>query len=236
MWHYSWQLLSDLFKRLPLRIWRFFNYLFDGLKDLSFRRENVRAIPWWWLGLFLMFLEIFGIVELYEWLSGILKTRTRSLSPQELLLAESVFEKAIDYKRVRIDEGARLGPKQYQFCYVSFHTINSWGPMREDVFIHELVHVWQYQQLGATYISKALMAQWGAGYDYGGLSVLKKVKEKGGGLLNFNFEQQADIIMDYYRLSIGLKTRWGNATAKDIIYYQYYLDELRSSQFKTILG
>ena len=80
------------------------------------------------------------------------------------------------------------------------------------------------------------MAQWGAGYDYGGLTVLKKVKEEGGSLSDFNFEQQADIIMDYYRLSIGLRTRWGKATAKDIIYYQYYLDQLRSSQFKTILG
>ena len=236
MWHYSWQLFSDLFKRLPFRIWRFFSYLFDGLKRFSFRRNSLSAIPWWWFGLCLMFLEIFGVVELYEWLAGTLKTQTRALSSQERLLAESVFREAINYSRIRIDESAQLGPKQYQFCYVSFHTINSWGKMRDDVFIHELVHVWQYQHLGAAYISRALMAQWGEGYDYGGLVALKKVREEGGSLLDFNFEQQADIIMDYYRLSIGLRTRWGQATANDIIYYQYYLDQLRSSQFKTILG
>ena len=173
--------------------------------------------------------DLCGGVEFYELCSGLYKSATRKLTADEVLLAEQVFGKNLHYTRIRVDESAWAGPKQYHFCYVSFYTINSWGKMQDDVFIHELVHVWQYQQFGAAYIARALMAQRRAGYDYGGLSGLKEAKAQHLSLLHFNFEQQADIVMDYYRLLKGRRPRWGTATAADIRYYQYFVDHLRNT-------
>lgn len=174
----------------------------------------------------LLLLELLGVVEVYEGLAAIFKTNIRPLTEEEIQRAKPIFKDTINYRRVRIDERARLGPQQYQFCYVSFHTINSWGEMHDDVFIHELVHVWQYERFGAMYIAKALLAQREEGYNYGGRSRLAKARELGGKLTDFNFEQQADIVMDYYRLITGRSVRWGNATLTDISEYVYFVDQL----------
>ncbi|NJL76371.1 MAG: hypothetical protein HC892_16485 [Saprospiraceae bacterium] len=98
------------------------------------------------------YLDALGVCKAYEWVSH-LKSNVRSLTARELFLAKLIFQDAINYDKVRIDERAFLGPKQYQFCYVSFNTINSWGKMSDDLLIHELVHVWQYQHFGAVLYS-----------------------------------------------------------------------------------
>jgi hypothetical protein len=57
-------------------------------------------------------------------------------------------------------------------------------------------------------MSEALHAQkWGGGYDYGGLEVLKRYSE-GQRLKAFNFEQQGEIIEDYYRWQHSLPMLW----------------------------
>ena len=70
--------------------------------------------------------------------------------------------------------------------------------------IHELTHVWQYQKKGAIYAVKCLWAQATAGYKY----MPKRTKQpdqymlrqlgKGKTLNSYNFEQQGDILADYY--------------------------------------
>lgn len=70
-------------------------------------------------------------------------------------------------------------------------------------FIHELTHVWQYQQFGIRYLYDALVVQlkYGAkSYDYGGKSGLLQAFETGKTLFDFNPEQQADIARDFYLL------------------------------------
>ncbi len=198
----------------------------EGGKAIVRFNIRVKRILWWWFGFFLLLLDLLGIVELYEGVASLSKKRTRPLREEEIRRAKPIFDNTIDYRRVRIDEQAWLGPKQYHFCYVSFHTINSWGQMRDDILIHELVHVWQYERYGAVYIAKALLAQWEEGYDYGGWMNLDKVKNESGKLADFNFEQQADIVMDYYRLQTGRSARWGNATLSDISEYEYFVDQL----------
>jgi hypothetical protein len=98
--------------------------------------------------------------------------------------------------------------RQKATAYVSFHTINFYNTITKSTLIHELVHVWQYERYGSAYISEALWAQhWGGGYDYGGISPLRMYSE-GKGLAAFNFEQQADIIEDYYRWKNGMPLHW----------------------------
>ena len=69
--------------------------------------------------------------------------------------------------------------------------------------IHELAHVWQFQQLGWRYLWLALRAQLQAGdavYDYGGAENLLLCRARGATLQHFNVEQQAAILEHYYLL------------------------------------
>ena len=106
-----------------------------------------------------------------------------------------IFGDTIQYDRVRIDERAVLGPPQLKICYVSFYTINAWGGMSNALLIHEMVHIWQFQQWGSVYIPRALKAQGSAeGYNYGGAPAVANWARRDGRLEDFNPEQQADLI------------------------------------------
>lgn len=137
------------------------------------------------------------------------KPRTRRLYPQEIALAQNVFGNSIQYAKVRLDEHARLVCRRQQLAYVSFQMINTWGPLSEPHFIHEMVHVWQYQHRGSVYIPRALYAQRTTeGYNYGGIPGLRQATEQGRGLADFNFEQQGDVVADYFCLKHGYPPRW----------------------------
>ncbi len=226
MLNHAGQLALNFILKFPIRTWRLLHYFTEGVMEVFNLQVHIKRVPWWWFGWLLLLMDWLGLVDLYEGLSSLFKYKTRPLLEEEIRRAKSIFGNTIDLNRVRIDERAWLGPRQYQFCYVSFHTINSWGIMRDDILIHELVHVWQYERFGALYIAKALLAQQEEGYDYGGWTRLHQVRNAGGKLSDFNFEQQADIIMDYYRLQTGRTVRWGNATSSDILEYEYFVDQL----------
>lgn len=169
--------------------------------------------PWklnWWADLGVYLLDLIFFFDLYELSSNLLAMRTRRLSEEELAILRSVFGDALPYNLIRIDESARIGPPQYELCYVSFLTINSWGPMSPVTLVHEAVHVWQYNRVGAVYIPRALRAQrTKMGYNYGGLDQLKAYPD----FDFYNYEQQADIIADAYALREGYRPRWAGSRA-----------------------
>lgn len=220
---YPCQLIRDIFLFFPARLGRFLMHIGDSL--LGRKRSS---FPFWWgLDTSLLLLEMFGLAEWYELGNFLVKRNTRPLTEVESALAFTIFGTALAYERIRIDEKAHLGPKKYRFCYVSFFTINSWGKMRDDIFIHELVHIWQYQQFGASYIPRALMAQRSPeGYNYGGVNQLRTVYGEQGNILDFNFEQQADIVADYYRLSRNRRVEWGRAERSDLHLYTYFVGQI----------
>jgi len=185
--------------------------------------------PFWLLELTFLLLELTGIFDLYDMLASFLK-KVRPLNEREIGIARSVFGNSIAFERVRVDEWAYLGPRQGNFCYVSCNTINSWGIMDDSILIHELMHVWQYQHLGIVYIPRALAAQFSAeGYHYGGVKTLQIAIANRKKLLDFNYEQQADLIEDYYRLLTGIHPCWGNGTAQDLEVYAHFARQLSES-------
>jgi hypothetical protein len=174
-------------------------------------------------------LDILALPEIYETLADWLKWNTRPLTPQEQALLEPIFGASIDYRRLRIDERAFLGPPQLQICYVSFYTINAWRPMPPDLLIHEVVHVWQFQHMGSVYIPLALRAQMSKeGYNYGGAPQVVNWARRSALLQDFNLEQQADLIADHWRLKNGLAPHWGPAGPADLPFYAYFTDQLQA--------
>lgn len=147
----------------------------------------------------------------------------------EVELAKTFFGDSINYKRVRIDELSIAGPMQQNFCYVSFYFVNSWGRMQNSLLLHELTHVWQFEQMGSVYIPRALKAQYSRmGYNYGGIAALKAAKELGKSFHSFNLEQQGDIIADYFLIKDGYQPRWGNGLYQDLPVYKSFADQVKN--------
>ena len=166
--------------------------------DRYFRAESLWE---WWADLLCYLADIFAVPELYESIIGIVKWNIRALTEKEKDLCTSLFGNSIDIRLVRVDDRAKIGLKKLALAYVSFNTINYRKKIRTAILVHELVHIWQYQQFGSVYISKALKAQKSEeGYDYGGVSRLYQMMLSGKHLTDFNFEQQADIVEDYYKM------------------------------------
>lgn len=216
---------------LQPRIKRLTHHLISGGQSIPILFKSPDAMSRilnWWSILSIYIMEFLGIGEFYQTMADLIKFNTRPLSSSELNLVTSVFGDAISYELVRLDESSFLGPKQQNIIYVSFHTINSWGRMSNSILIHEMVHVWQYEQLGAKYMPMALAAQRSAmGYNYGGVEALEKYLDEG--LKAFNLEQQADIIADYYRIKNDFKPHWGKGSRLDLSIYEVYVNEIRAT-------
>lgn len=195
-------------------------------KDNLTEAEQQLSVRNWWGTFFIYCFELFGIGEFYQTMAEIIKFNTRPLSTREIELAQTVFGDNLNYELIRWDKKAYFGAKKRKIAYVSFHTINSWGDLRADIFIHELVHVWQYERMGAVYMPHALAAQkTEAGYNYGGIEALKKYEYIG--LAAFNLEQQADIVADYFRIKNDMKPEWSRGTKVDLTFYESYIAELK---------
>lgn len=212
---------------LPRRLHRFLLHLVCGITGL-FAKKQLEIVAWWQDFAFHLF-DLFFLPEIYETIIDFGKWKTRPLSPLEKQLAKSVFGDSIMLDSVRIDDKAKIGCRKHSIAYVSFFTVNSWGKLPPATFIHELFHVWQYQQYGSAYIPKSLRAQRSElGYNYGGLEVLVKSMSTNGKLTDFNFEQQAEIVRDYYAIRENLGPAWGKASKADLPIYEYFVLQIRS--------
>lgn len=147
-------------------------------------------------------LDLLGISTVYDSISEWIKWSTRPLNEHELKISKKYFGDTINYTIVRVHSNAKFTANKLALAYVSFNTVNHYRAISQDVFIHEMMHVWQYQNLGAIYAIKALHAQYrGNAYDYGGFEGLYHAMLQGKPLLSFNFEQQAEIIQDFCKLN-----------------------------------
>lgn len=191
--------------------------------------EQPRSV-FWALELAFAQLDYWGVPDFFEATLSLLAPASRPLTTRERALLFPYFGHSIPWDLIRIDERAWVGPRFSNFCYVSFHTINSWGPMADHVLVHEVVHVWQYTHRGAAYIPRALYAQTTEmGYNYGGLGPLEEAYE----MEDFNYEQQADIVEDAYRLANGYQAQWVPGRGAEILpYYQPYLAEVRGANYR----
>jgi Ca2+-binding RTX toxin-like protein len=141
-------------------------------------------------------LDLVGLGEAWEIAGEILKPWQRAMTSEEMSVAESVFGTSLRFDRVRLDEHSLLA--WIGRTHTTGHIINSTVDISDDVMIHELVHVWQYEQEGSVYLPEAGAAQAGDGYEYGEVAGLRTAIAEGKGFASFNREQQGQIVQDYY--------------------------------------
>jgi len=89
---------------------------------------------------------------------------SRPLSPEERTMLEDIYGDSIDYDKVRIKEGDEglINMVNKNGAFVLGDTIlisSNYSPeQRRDILVHEMMHVWQYQNGGADYLAKAVMS------------------------------------------------------------------------------
>jgi hypothetical protein len=144
----------------------------------------------------------------------------RPLTPSERGESLSVFGDSLDLDQIRLEEDpimsmggfARTTPSTVNFPVGAFGS-SDFMPW----LIHELTHSWQYQH--GVSLATTLVHALRAVYDYGGEAGLRAALASGRTFRQFNTEQQADIVKDYYvRRGAGL----------DVGAWQPFIDELRT--------
>ena len=155
----------------------------------------------------------------------------RPMTAAEIATARLVYGDTFDYDRIYFSQESLSNDILFEVqswwesssrAFVTNTLVNfdasGGGTLDDDTMIHELCHVWQFQDTGPFYMAEAVHAQqWGAGYNYGytddragkdtgsgGEVSLTQVFVDHPGLTDrevfetFNREQQAEIVMHYY--------------------------------------
>lgn len=202
------------------RYQRFINHLINPIFKIKSHLPSNHFLIW--LGdLFFYTFDLFFIAEVFILLNIITKSGIRKMDQREMSIANEIYKDTILKDYVFIDDTASFLTKKHNFAYVSFNLINWWGNMRPEVFVHELMHVYQFQKFGFVYVFRAIIAQHSQeGYDYGGIEGLSLARKNGKSLFDFNFEQQASIIEHYYAIC-QRKERYITDEAKEL-YHSFY--------------
>jgi hypothetical protein len=143
----------------------------------------------------------------------------RAMSAEEIREARKVYGDSLDYTNIYFSEESFsndiLRAVHGSRAFVTNNLVNfdTKRPLSNATMIHELCHVWQYQDSGAFYMAEAIHAQEDEGYNYGYTNVdngdggevkLNEMRETHPNLSmkelfeRFNREQQAQIVKHYY--------------------------------------
>lgn len=201
-----WQVMHGLFWGLPATL-----HAAGGPGLAAWVRGRPRAVGIWLITLLFRLLDLLGVPELWGLLVHI-GSRVSPLTGEEIGATAAILgPTAIRYTDVRVAEGGVLNlifARNQERAFTTFHTINlpTQGPHQRAHFailLHELVHVYQYERTGGLYIAEAIYAQNTAGYDYGGPDELQQCLATGIRYRNFNREQQAQLVQDYYERRVA---------------------------------
>jgi hypothetical protein len=163
--------------------------------------------------------DLLFLPEIYSSITCLQNPSVRPLSSHEVKVVSDIYGDNIQLQLVLLNSKASLFTKGKNIAYVAFQTINFWKTIEEAILVHECFHILQFQRLGSVYIYESLKAQHSKeGYDYGGVSFLEQGMLLGKRLEDFNFEQQAEIIEDAYRIKAQ-----GEVLP---VAYQYFIHQL----------
>jgi len=132
----------------------------------------------------------------------------RPLTAGEIALARGVFGASIDYSTVTITpdkflgfhpEGTAMAPDGNLYmhgCYKDDYAAES--TYGQALFIHEMTHVWQFQNKILQPVAEAVKLNLKLKFDYAAAYPYTLDAKKD--LLDYNMEQQASIVQDYFSL------------------------------------
>jgi len=156
----------------------------------------------WWTIIFWPFEWMLGLLHLIGFshvAQPLLKNRsTRRLNEREINIAKSIFGDRLKYDLVSMNGSSRIA-RRLRIAFVTGNQINFNDKMSEPLLIHELTHIYQYQQVGLVYIPRCLKAQYSReGYNFGEVVDHLDILNGSTGLGKLNYEQQAEFLETLY--------------------------------------
>lgn len=240
----------NLVRDFPVRITRLAKTVWRGIRGVVFvlpeawrasRDADFKRWLRWksgrffdWLHQFLtQIFDLLGGPEIGEFLMH-LAARTTPLTGDELEAITGVLgPEAMRFGDVRVVEGGVFDwifKRNGNLAFATWHSINLPRTGRHTrqnlpIVVHELTHVYQYEQVGSRYLGEAvymLIKTKRDCYNYGGAAGLETACTAGRCYRDFNREQQATITQDYY----DLKSRGKDVTAYDSFIAQVQAGDL----------
>jgi len=164
----------------------------------------------------------------------------RPLCAIELQIARRIFQDSVDLSVVRVLRDSPASVFAPVALLNSVHLKSGWGHFEEDgrtltprgeaVLIHELGHVWQYQNGGLAYIPRSLGAQLSAWLRTGkraGAYRWQEALREGQPWALWNPEQQAQAIENY---ATALRRQGSPFDARTVELLQPYIDLVRRGE------
>jgi hypothetical protein len=137
-------------------------------------------------------------------------TRRRKLTTREISDAREIFQNSVEYGEIEITRDSLYAVGAPRTIGNTIHLKSDWGhflgstleltDQGRETLIHELTHVWQYQNGGLAYIPQSIIAQIraaigsgsrGAAYDW------RQAHRAGQAWNTWNPEQQAEMVENY---------------------------------------
>lgn len=160
----------------------------------------------------------------------------RGLTPGEIGMARQVFGTAIQYGRVKVHKGSFIPGSDgnamtpYGEIYFPAEEYRDDFSLASDSakvwFMHEMVHVWQYQ-LGRCVMCQGVILGIKGGYGSRARAyVYDPVLDKDKKLRDFNMEQQGDLIAHYFdaRFLTGNTSQLHERHVRQLPFYESVLD------------
>ena len=130
-------------RKYPRRLSRLAAHLF--FLDYRYYSKSNSTFDWI-LELGFYILDIVLIPDLYEIFNLLVDGRIRLLLAKEVRLATEYFGKSIELSVVKINTNMSIAVRKKALAYVSMNTINYSATISRAIFLHELVHIYQYQK------------------------------------------------------------------------------------------
>ncbi len=149
----------------------------------------------------------------------------RALNDNEISMLKSIFKDSLDYDKIRISK-SKNASSYYRLTsgaeaqamgntvimdakYIGIEDFSATNSYYKEIFTHEIAHIWQYQNN----IDLSMLSSMKHSFQtrFTETSAYSYVLEEGKKLTDYNHEQQATIITDYY-----LNCREGNLGDYDI--------------------
>ncbi|WP_428264927.1 DUF4157 domain-containing protein [Haliangium sp.] len=166
-------------------------------------------------------------------------TPKRRLRNEEKAYAKEIFKDSVNYDKVRITRDGPLSVGAPRTVGNTIHIPSSWTgnnmfkkgkkgtiPSLSDpglkLLIHEMTHVWQYQQGGAAYIGDSSWSQFKASFSSdrrGGAYKWRRPQKAGKPWHKWNPEEQAAAVAEYnglYREQMSLRSKGSDLSSTDL--------------------
>ncbi|MCB0601868.1 MAG: hypothetical protein KDC28_11590 [Saprospiraceae bacterium] len=177
-------------------------------------KSPFRRLGYWMVDVVILVGDVLCLPEIYlalEWLASPVKTFPQMDGSKYRV----PYPADLKTDNIRLHLNPRIRPNARVHAYVSFQTINFWGELSDEIFLHELMHIWQFHRVGSIYIHHALRAQrMIPAYEYGLVSGVLNRWDQVCIWRDFNFEQMASLGAD---LELHLRDFPEDSRAKAIL-------------------